>query len=57
MRRERQRARLGRAAFTLIELMLAISLGMVIMLTVMAGFRVASQSMTLVNRLGHREPG
>ncbi len=42
----------GAAAFTLLELMIAISLGMVIMLTVMAGFRVASQSMTMVNRLG-----
>ena len=39
------------AAYTLIELMLAISLGMVILLTMMAGFRVASQSITTVNRL------
>ena len=38
-------------AFTLIELMIAISLGIVILLTVMAGFRVASQSVATVNRL------
>jgi type II secretory pathway pseudopilin PulG len=41
----------GQAAFTLIELMIAISLGIVILLTVMSGFRVASQSVSIVNRL------
>jgi hypothetical protein len=51
VRAARQPRTPGPAAFTLIELMIAISLGMVIMLTVMAGFRVASQSMTTVSRL------
>jgi hypothetical protein len=42
----------GPAAFTLIELMISISLGLIILMTMMAGFRVASQSMTLANRMG-----
>jgi prepilin-type N-terminal cleavage/methylation domain-containing protein len=40
-----------RAGFTLIELMIAISLGLVIIGTVVSGLRVASQAFTLVNRL------
>jgi hypothetical protein len=40
-----------RHAFTLVELMIALALGMVIVFTALAGFRVASQSVTLVNRL------
>ncbi len=40
-----------RGAFTLIELMLAMSLGMAIIATAMAGFRVASQCVTVVNRM------
>jgi prepilin-type N-terminal cleavage/methylation domain-containing protein len=39
------------AGFTLIELMIAISLSAVILLTVTSGFRVASQSVTAVSRL------
>ena len=40
-----------RTAFTLIELMIAISLGLVLIYTAAAGFRVASQSITISNRL------
>lgn len=39
------------SAFTLIELMIAIALGMVIVYTALAGFRVASQTITTSNRL------
>lgn len=38
-------------AFTLIELMIAIGLGMLLVYTAVAGFRVASQTMTLANQL------
>ncbi|MBA3700639.1 MAG: type II secretion system protein [Planctomycetes bacterium] len=38
-------------AFTLIELLIAITLGMLIVYTATAGFRAASQSVTLSNRL------
>jgi len=38
-------------AFTLIELLIALGLGMLIMLTAVAGLRVASQGITLGNRL------
>ena len=38
-------------AFTLIELLIALGLGMVIMLTAVAGLRVASQGITTANRL------
>ena len=38
-------------AFTLIEMMIAISLGLVLIYAAIAGFRVASQSITNVNRL------
>lgn len=38
-------------AFSLIELMIAISLGMLLVYAAMAGFRVASQSITSANRL------
>ncbi len=38
-------------AFTLIELMIAIGLGSLIAYSAVAGFRVASQSVTMVNRL------
>lgn len=42
----------GRAkAFTLIELLIAISLGMLIVYTATAGFRAAAQSVTMSNRL------
>lgn len=37
--------------FTLIELMIAITLGMLVVYTAVAGFRVASQSVTAANRL------
>lgn len=37
--------------FTLLEMMIAISLGMLLVYTAMAGFRVASQSITTANRL------
>ena len=37
--------------FTLIELMIAIMLGMLVVYTAVAGFRVASQSVTMANRL------
>lgn len=40
-----------RHAFTLIELMIAISLGMMIIYTATAAFRVASQAVTTANRL------
>jgi hypothetical protein len=40
-----------RHAFTLIELMIAVSLGMLLVYTALAGFRVASQCNTLANRL------
>ena len=40
-----------RAAFTLLELMIAMGLGMVLVYTAAAGFRGASQSVTLSNRL------
>jgi type II secretory pathway pseudopilin PulG len=40
-----------RSAFTLVELMLAIALGILILYVAMAGFRVASQSVTIANRL------
>jgi prepilin-type N-terminal cleavage/methylation domain-containing protein len=43
--------RRARAAFTLIEMMIAISLGLVIVGTVLSGLRVASQAITVVNRL------
>jgi type II secretory pathway pseudopilin PulG len=38
-------------AFTLIELLIAITLGMLLVYTAVAGFRVASQSVSLCNRL------
>lgn len=40
-----------RQAFSLIELMIAITLGMLLIYAAMAGFRVASQSITTANRL------
>jgi prepilin-type N-terminal cleavage/methylation domain-containing protein len=40
-----------RTAFTLIEMMIAISLGLVLIYTATSGFRVASQSITIANRL------
>jgi len=40
-----------RQAFSLIELMIAITLGMLLVYVTMAGFRVASQSITTANRL------
>ena len=40
-----------RQAFSLIELMIAITLGMLLVYAAMAGFRVASQSITTANRL------
>ncbi len=40
-----------RTAFTLIEMMIALSLGLVLIFTATAGFRVASQSITIANRL------
>ncbi len=40
-----------RSAFTLIEMMIAIGLGLVLIYTAAAGFRVASQSVTLANRM------
>lgn len=40
-----------RRGFTLIELLIAIGLGMLVVYTALAGFRVASQSVTLANRL------
>ncbi|MBA3936046.1 MAG: hypothetical protein H0X38_01160 [Planctomycetes bacterium] len=39
------------AAFTLIEMMIAIALGMLIILTAVAGFRTASTAVTSANRL------
>lgn len=39
------------SAFSLIEMMIAISLGMLLVYAAMAGFRVASQSITSANRL------
>jgi prepilin-type N-terminal cleavage/methylation domain-containing protein len=43
----------GRATgFTLIEMMIAIALGLAVIYVAFAGFRVAAQSVTLVNRLG-----
>jgi hypothetical protein len=41
----------ARSAFTLIELMVAIPLGALIVYTAVAAFRVASQSITIVNRI------
>lgn len=41
----------ARPGFSLIEMMIAISLGMLIIYAAMAGFRVASQSITTANRL------
>ncbi|MBA3936037.1 MAG: prepilin-type N-terminal cleavage/methylation domain-containing protein [Planctomycetes bacterium] len=41
----------ARGAFTLIEMMIAIALGMVILLTAAAGFRVAGQAVATANRL------
>jgi prepilin-type N-terminal cleavage/methylation domain-containing protein len=38
--------------FTLIELMISVALGSLVVYTATAGFRVASQSVTLANRLG-----
>jgi len=43
--------RFNHRGFTLIELMIAISLGMMIVYTATAAFRVASQSVTTANRL------
>lgn len=40
-----------KSAFTLIELMIAVSLGMVVVYTVVAGFRMASSSITVANRM------
>jgi prepilin-type N-terminal cleavage/methylation domain-containing protein len=40
-----------RRGFTLIELMIAITLGMLLVYTAIAGFRVASQCATISNRL------
>jgi prepilin-type N-terminal cleavage/methylation domain-containing protein len=40
-----------RRGFTLIELMIAVLLGMLVVYTAVAGFRVASQSVTMANRL------
>jgi prepilin-type N-terminal cleavage/methylation domain-containing protein len=40
-----------RAAFTLLEMMIAIALSLVVVYTAFAGLRVASQTMTLCNRL------
>ncbi|MBA3700568.1 MAG: prepilin-type N-terminal cleavage/methylation domain-containing protein [Planctomycetes bacterium] len=42
---------ISQRAFTLIEMMIAIGLGMLVIYTAIAGFRVASQSVTLANRL------
>lgn len=39
------------AAFTMIELMISIALGSLIIITAMAGFRAASQSVTSANRM------
>jgi prepilin-type N-terminal cleavage/methylation domain-containing protein len=41
----------GRGGFTLIELMIAMSLGLAIIYVAMAGFRAASQSITVVNQM------
>lgn len=40
-----------RRAFTLLEMMIAIALGMLIVYVAIAGFRVAAQSITVTNRL------
>lgn len=40
-----------RPAFTLIELMIAVTLGMIVVYTAIAGFRVAAQCTTISNRL------
>ena len=40
-----------RDAFTLIELMIAISMGMLLVYAALAGFRVTSQTVTSANRL------
>jgi hypothetical protein len=45
------RRSIHRHGFSLIELMIAITLGMLIIYAAMAGFRVASQSITSANRL------
>lgn len=42
---------MNRHAFTLIELMIAVALGMLIVYVALAGFRVAAQSITVTNRL------
>ena len=42
---------MNQRAFTLIELMIAVSLGMLIVYVAIAGFRVAAQSITVTNRL------
>jgi prepilin-type N-terminal cleavage/methylation domain-containing protein len=41
----------SRHGFTLVELLISISLGLVIVYTMFAGFRVASQTVTLCNRM------
>jgi prepilin-type N-terminal cleavage/methylation domain-containing protein len=41
----------GRQGFTLIEVMLSVALGALVVYTATAGFRVAAQSVTIVNRL------
>jgi hypothetical protein len=46
-----KRAVHGRHGYTLIELILAISLGMVILLTAFSGMRMASQTITLAKRM------
>lgn len=43
--------RFNHRGFTLIELMIALSLGMLILYTAVAAFRMASQSVTVANRL------
>ena len=40
-----------RRGFTLIELMISVTLGMLIVYVAVAGFRAASQSITITNRL------
>ena len=40
-----------RSGFTLIELMLAVALGSLLVYTAIAGFRVASQTVTITNRM------
>src|SRR5947209_7664141 len=51
LRPPRRMAEPSQAAFTLIELLIAMALGLVVLLTAFAGFRVTAQALTASRRI------